>query len=85
MDPLLDDSIDFIRRMRKLKKDSDIFIVEDLPHGFLNFNFASSEAREANDLIIACIKRVLKIGLKQNNSFPLSPEAMKDEIAEDAV
>ena len=85
LDPLLDDSIDFIRRMKKLKKDSEIFIVDDLPHGFLNFNFASSEAREANDLITACIKCVLKIGLKQNNSFPLSPEAMKEQTAEDAV
>ena len=85
MDPLLDDSIDFIRRMKKLQKDSEIFIVEDLPHGFLNFNFASSEAREASDLIVACIKRVLKIGLKHENSFPISPEGIKEDMVEDTV
>ena len=71
--------------MKKLQKDSEIFIVDDLPHGFLNLNFASSEAREASDLIAACIKSVLKIGLSHENSFPLSPEAIKEEMAEDVA
>ena len=85
LDPLLDDAVDFIRRLKKLQKDSELFIVDDLPHGFLNLNFASSEAKEASELIVACIKRVLKIGLKHENSFPVSPEAMEEEFAKSAV
>ena len=80
LDPLLDDSVDFIRRLKKLQKNAELFIVDDLPHGFLNLNFASSEAKEACQLIAACIKRVLCVGLKHENSFPLSPEASKEEI-----
>lgn len=82
LDPLLDDSIDFVRRMKKLRKNSEIFIVDDLPHGFLNLNFASSEAKEASELIVACIKRVLQIGLRHENSLPLSPEAGIEELEE---
>lgn len=80
LDPLLDDSVDFIRRLKQLQTNAELFIVDDLPHGFLNLNFASSEAKEACELISACIKRVLNVGFKHENSFPLSPEAAKEEI-----
>eukprot|EP00795_Rhopilema_esculentum_P016826 gene16826-8294_t len=79
LDPLLDDSIDFVRRLKKLQKDPELFIVDDLPHGFLNLNFACNEAKEASDLIAACIKKVLTVGLRHVNSLPLSPEAAQEE------
>lgn len=79
MDPLLDDSVDFIRRLKRLQSNAEIFIVDDLPHGFLNLNFASAEAKDASELIVACIQRVLRIGIKHENSFPLSPEAMEED------
>eukprot|EP00794_Sanderia_malayensis_P011155 gene11155-12327_t len=76
LDPLLDDAIEFTRRLKNLGKDAELFLIDDLPHGFLNLNFASSEAKDASDLIVACIKRILRIGMHHQNSFPMSPEAV---------
>lgn len=75
-DPLLDDSVEFTRRLLKLNRRAELFIVDDLPHGFLNFHFASSEARDASDLLVACIKRILAIGVKHQSSFPVSPDVV---------
>ena len=59
LDPILDDSVEFARRLRDLGKDVELYILEDLPHGFLNFNLVSQEAKEGCDLCIACLKRSL--------------------------
>ncbi|XP_031568873.1 hormone-sensitive lipase-like [Actinia tenebrosa] len=59
LDPLLDDSIEFARRLRSLGKDVEIYILEDLPHGFLNFNLVCQEAKDGCDLCTACLKRTL--------------------------
>lgn len=59
LDPILDDSVEFARRLRSLGKDVELYILEDLPHGFLSFHLASQEAREGNDLCIVCLKRTL--------------------------
>jgi len=59
LDPILDDSVEFARKLRSLEKDVELYILEDLPHGFLSFHLVSQEAREGNDLCIACLKRSL--------------------------
>jgi len=59
LDPILDDSVEFARRLRSLGKHVELYILEDLPHGFLNFHLVSQEAREGNDLCVVCLKRTL--------------------------
>ncbi|GFR88337.1 hormone-sensitive lipase [Elysia marginata] len=50
LDPLLDDSVMFAKRLRDLHVPVDLHLVDDLPHGFLNFALLSEEARHAADL-----------------------------------
>ncbi|KAK3798516.1 hypothetical protein RRG08_063525 [Elysia crispata] len=50
LDPLLDDSVMFARRLRDLGIPVELNLVDDLPHGFLNFALLSVEARQAADL-----------------------------------
>ncbi|EDO39376.1 predicted protein, partial [Nematostella vectensis] len=50
LDPILDDSIEFARRLRSLGKPVELYILDDLPHGFLNFNLLAQEAKEGCDL-----------------------------------
>ncbi|XP_032236077.2 hormone-sensitive lipase [Nematostella vectensis] len=59
LDPILDDSIEFARRLRSLGKPVELYILDDLPHGFLNFNLLAQEAKEGCDLCAACLKRTL--------------------------
>lgn len=59
LDPILDDSVEFARRLRSLEKDVELYILEDLPHGFLSFHLVSQDSREGNELCIVCLKRSL--------------------------
>lgn len=59
MDPLLDDSIEFAKRLRDVGNKVELYIIDDLPHGFLSFYMVCQEGREANELCIACIKKIL--------------------------
>eukprot|EP00111_Clytia_hemisphaerica_P016900 TCONS_00050129-protein len=68
LDPLLDDSVEFVRKLQKLEKPSELYILEKLPHGFLNFQPFSTEAREGCDLIIACVKKSLHMGMRRLDS-----------------
>ena len=60
MDPLFDDSIEFAKRLRAVNNKVELYVVDDLPHGFLSFYMICQEGREANDLCIACIKKILQ-------------------------
>ena len=60
-DPLLDDSVMFARRLKRLDKNVDLHIFDNLPHGFLNFASASPEAKKAMYYCIDKIKEVLNI------------------------
>ncbi|XP_005093044.1 hormone-sensitive lipase [Aplysia californica] len=59
LDPLLDDSIMFARRLRQCDVPVDLYLVDDLPHGFLNFALLSSEAKQASDLCCRKISEML--------------------------
>ena len=64
--------MEFARRLRSLQKDVELYILEDLPHGFLNFNLVSQEAKEGCDLCIACLKRSLT-GKRQPDKIAQAP------------
>ncbi|XP_047131744.1 hormone-sensitive lipase isoform X1 [Hydra vulgaris] len=68
LDPLFDDSVEFVRKMKSLNKSAELCIVDKLPHGFLNFQAFSNEAKEASDMIINCVKKSLNMGIRVNDS-----------------
>ncbi|XP_033099091.1 hormone-sensitive lipase-like [Anneissia japonica] len=58
LDPLLDDSVTFAKRLKKLERPVYLEIIDDLPHGFLNFHMVGKEAREASML---CIRHIMEV------------------------
>ncbi|XP_028984274.1 hormone-sensitive lipase isoform X3 [Betta splendens] len=47
LDPILDDSVMFAKRLRNIGQPVTLCIVDDLPHGFLSLSQLSKETREA--------------------------------------
>ena len=67
LDPLLDDSVMFTRRLRSLGKSVDLLLLDDLPHGFLNFSLASRDARHASDLCVGKLRHLLHLDEQQTD------------------
>ncbi|XP_036202007.1 hormone-sensitive lipase isoform X1 [Myotis myotis] len=59
LDPMLDDSVMFARRLRSLGKPVTLRVVEDLPHGFLSLAALCRETRQAAALCVERIRLVL--------------------------
>ncbi|XP_039104951.1 hormone-sensitive lipase [Hyaena hyaena] len=55
LDPMLDDSVMFARRLRGLGKPVTLCVVEDLPHGFLSLAQLCRETRQA---AAQCVQRI---------------------------
>ncbi|GJD08640.1 Hormone-sensitive lipase [Galdieria sulphuraria] len=51
LDPLLDDSVVFVHRLRRWREDTEIQIFPNLPHGFLNMGLVVPQALEAIRLV----------------------------------
>ncbi|XP_076246671.1 hormone-sensitive lipase [Calliopsis andreniformis] len=58
LDPCLDDSVMFARKLRLLGVLVTLDILPGLPHGFLNITLVSKEASEGSDL---CVKRIQEL------------------------
>ncbi|XP_030068553.1 hormone-sensitive lipase isoform X1 [Microcaecilia unicolor] len=58
LDPMLDDSVMFAKRLRALGQPVTLQVVEDLPHGFLSLSQLSRETKEATAVCIECIRQV---------------------------
>lgn len=58
LDPCLDDSVMFARKLRSLGNSVSLDILPGLPHGFLNLALVSKEASEASAL---CVKRIQEL------------------------
>ncbi|XP_066874774.1 hormone-sensitive lipase isoform X5 [Kogia breviceps] len=59
LDPMLDDSVMFARRLRSLSQPVTLRVVEDLPHGFLGLAALCRETRQAAALCVERIRLVL--------------------------
>ncbi|XP_064237318.1 hormone-sensitive lipase isoform X4 [Aotus nancymaae] len=59
LDPMLDDSVMFARRLRHLDRPVTLHVVEDLPHGFLTLASLCRETRQAAELCVERIRLVL--------------------------
>lgn len=59
LDPMLDDSVMFARRLRDLGQPVTLNVVEDLPHGFLSLAALCRETRQAAELCVQRIRMVV--------------------------
>ncbi|XP_074837127.1 hormone-sensitive lipase isoform X2 [Carettochelys insculpta] len=59
LDPMLDDSVMFARRLRELGRPVTLRIVPDLPHGFLSLSQLCRETRQATALCTCVIREIL--------------------------
>ncbi|XP_075907167.1 hormone-sensitive lipase isoform X2 [Nelusetta ayraudi] len=55
LDPMLDDSVMFAKRLKSLDQPVTLCVVDDLPHGFLSLSQLSRETREAANI---CVERI---------------------------
>lgn len=55
LDPMLDDSVMFAKRLRSAGQPVTLCVVDDLPHGFLSLSQLSKETREAANI---CVERI---------------------------
>lgn len=78
LDPLLDDTIDFARRLKRLGCRFKIHLVQGLPHGFLSFKDLDAKTLAAHDHCLRWAQEALAVS---------SPEAAAaagaDACAED--
>uniref|UniRef100_UPI00398E3204 hormone-sensitive lipase-like n=1 Tax=Pristiophorus japonicus TaxID=55135 RepID=UPI00398E3204 len=59
LDPMLDDSVMFAKRLRGAGQPVSLRVVEDLPHGFLSLSQLSGETKEASNICVGKIREVL--------------------------
>ncbi|KAM4736101.1 hormone-sensitive lipase isoform 2-T2 [Anableps anableps] len=58
LDPMLDDSVMFAKRLRSVEQPVTLCVVDDLPHGFLSLSHLSRETREAANVCVEQIRSV---------------------------
>ncbi|KAF0986641.1 hypothetical protein HZS_7312 [Henneguya salminicola] len=58
-DPLLDDGIEFAKKLSQNAVDVKVDVLSDLPHGFLQFCYAANETQVACDIVVARLKELL--------------------------
>ncbi|XP_035991086.1 hormone-sensitive lipase isoform X2 [Fundulus heteroclitus] len=58
LDPMLDDSVMFAKRLRSVDQPVTLCVVDDLPHGFLSISHLSRETREAANI---CVERIRSV------------------------
>ena len=61
LDPLLDDSITFARHLRSLSIDHHLVMIQNLPHGFLNFYNANHYSKRTTDHLLYDLARKYNI------------------------
>ncbi|CAF2789091.1 unnamed protein product [Rotaria sp. Silwood2] len=60
VNPFIDDNIEFARRLRDLKVPHHLTVVDEWPHGFLDFGFAAADVAQFNMEIINMLQKVLQ-------------------------
>ncbi|XP_063167929.1 hormone-sensitive lipase isoform X2 [Candoia aspera] len=72
LDPMLDDSVMFARRLRAIGQPVTLRVVQDLPHGFLSLSQLCRETRQASAVCTELIRSVL---VPSDNTTPQPPAA----------
>eukprot|EP01064_Diplonema_japonicum_P021962 TRINITY_DN3157_c1_g1_i1.p1 TRINITY_DN3157_c1_g1~~TRINITY_DN3157_c1_g1_i1.p1 ORF type:complete len:785 (+),score=183.35 TRINITY_DN3157_c1_g1_i1:67-2421(+) len=75
LDPLLDDSVVFIRRLKSLGLDAEMRVISTMPHGFLNLAYLGGgpDSLKANHVVASYLTSLL------------APNASHDDIPEQVV
>ena len=58
---MLDDSVMFAKRLKALGKEVHMELINDLPHGFLNFVLVSQDAKQGSETCIKHLKKALQV------------------------
>uniref|UniRef100_A0A8C7S6Q7 Lipase, hormone-sensitive b n=1 Tax=Oncorhynchus mykiss TaxID=8022 RepID=A0A8C7S6Q7_ONCMY len=72
LDPMLDDSVMFAKRLRNVDQPVTLCVVDDLPHGFLSLSQLSRETREAANV---CVNRIRDV-FDQKDSLQEPPQSV---------
>ncbi|XP_042564954.1 hormone-sensitive lipase isoform X2 [Clupea harengus] len=72
LDPMLDDSVMFAKRLRGADQPVTLCIVDDLPHGFLSLSQLSRETREATNV---CAERIREVFLGKDTAWAAAAAA----------
>ncbi|GAB6027406.1 hypothetical protein CHUAL_001677 [Chamberlinius hualienensis] len=67
LDPCLDDSIMFSKKLKALGCKMNVDVLDHLPHGFLNLCIVSKDAKDGSDLALERLKNLLK--MSENDVF----------------
>uniref|UniRef100_A0A3B3I604 Hormone-sensitive lipase n=1 Tax=Oryzias latipes TaxID=8090 RepID=A0A3B3I604_ORYLA len=67
LDPMLDDSVMFAKRLRSVDQPVTLCVVDDLPHGFLSLSQLSKETKEAANV---CVERIRAVFLQDTPPEP---------------
>ena len=59
-DPFIDDNIEFARRLRTLNVPHHLTVVDEWPHGYLDFGFASNDIAQYNIEIINMLRNIVR-------------------------
>ncbi|PAA64049.1 hypothetical protein BOX15_Mlig010708g1, partial [Macrostomum lignano] len=59
LDPCLDDSIMLARKLSELGRPVKLDVLSDLPHGFLNFNLTSRDAKAGSDFVVQRLREAM--------------------------
>jgi acetyl esterase/lipase len=59
-DPFLDDNVEFARRLRNLNVLHHLTVVDEWPHGFLDFGLAATDVAQYNIEIIDMLQKILQ-------------------------
>lgn len=64
-DPFIDDNVEFARRLRQLNVEHELFVVDEWPHGFLDFGMASIDVAQCNQQMIQKLQQIVKQTLSE--------------------
>ena len=67
------------RKLKSLKKEVHLDVLEDLPHGFLSFTLVSRDARQAANLCVQRVRDMLNLDAVDWSEFEILG---KDDLAE---
>ncbi len=77
-DPFIDDSIEFARRLRSVQVSHYLTIVDEWPHGFLDFGFASNGIAQLNIEIITILQNIFRQSYSNDTDDITSVPAFTD-------
>ncbi|XP_072912105.1 hormone-sensitive lipase [Hemitrygon akajei] len=82
LDPMLDDSVMFARRLRAVGRPVSLRVIEDLPHGFLSL---APLCRETRDASLLCVEKIREVLQDQGQVGSRAPGHEADRLGDGAL